>query len=353
VQNAAGTGRTPWLESIYVNQRIYVISGVLLMVAVSFIDYRLIARFYIPIYAVCIALLVIVMIIGADDASGTARWIRLPVPGRSDISIQPSEFAKIFMIIFLAKFIETKKDNFNRILMLCFILILVAVPVVLVQRQPSLSASLIIAMIAVTVLFAGGLYFRTIIIGLSVIIPACAVVYFDMNRQNPLFMTRLFPYQWVRIQTYLNPVPNSAEFYQVQSSLYSIGSGGMYGKGFGNNTYIPNGHNDFIFSVVGEQFGFVGCAVLLGVMAFIIFKCVLIAQRTADMLGKLIAAGTAGMILFEAFVHVSVVTNLLPNTGMPFPFLSYGGTAMWVHMIAVGMVLNIGIVRPKSIFAED
>jgi len=116
---------------------------------------------------------------------------------------------------------------------------------------------------------------------------------------------------------------------------------------------VANGHNDFVFSLVAEQFGFIGAAVLLAVIAFVIFKCIRIGQRAQDMEGRLIATGVAGMLIFETFVHVSVTTNLLPNTGMPFPFLSFGGSMIWVHMIAMGMVLNVALPRKRSMFDDE
>ncbi|MCL2665282.1 MAG: rod shape-determining protein RodA [Defluviitaleaceae bacterium] len=353
IRAAAGTGLTPRFETLYASQRIFVITGAALMVGVSLVDYRLIAKFHWAVYGFCLALLITVLLIGADPVTGTARWLRLPMPVGGDFTLQPSELAKIGVIIFLSKFIFDAKEKFNRIWMLAVILILVAVPVALIYRQPSLSACLVVAFTAFVMLFAAGLKMRTIIVGSAITVPAAAVVVYDMHRQNPIFLDRLMPYQWVRIQALINPVPGSNELYQVERSLAALGSGGLFGKGYGNISYVPNGFNDFIFAVIGEQYGFVGCAVVLIVVALIIFKCILIARRAPDLTGRIIAAGVAGMIMFETFVNVGVVTALLPNTGMPLPFLSYGGTSMWVHMLAVGIVLNVGIVRPKSIFDDS
>jgi rod shape determining protein RodA len=350
VYAATNTGFTPRFAGLYISQRLHVITGAVLMIAFAAIDYRFICKFYIFIYILCIALLITVLIIGVDDATGTARWIRVPFPGGSQ-SLQPSEFAKIFMIIFLAKLIEKRKDIFNHILMLLLILGCIALPVYLIQLQPSLSASMVIAAASLTVLFTGGLYYRTILAGLIVLLPAGLFIWLDAQRAEPLFITRILEdYQWERIATVLNPEFGSDAYMQIQGSLYAISTGGMHGKGYLNNTYVIYGHNDLIFSVVAEQFGFVGCAVVLGTMALIIIKCILTALRADDLQGRLIAAGVAGMLIFEVFVNVGVVTSLLPATGMAFPFLSYGGSIMWVHMIAMGMVLNIGLPRPKPMF---
>jgi len=344
----------------WARQRVYVISGTVLMVAVSLIDYRFITRFYAYIYGLMLALLVVVMLIGVTDGTNVARWIWIRLPGMSPISMQPSEFAKIFIIIFLAKFLDILNDRFNRILWLMLTLVLIVVPVFLVVLQPSLSASLVVLFTSLTVLFVAGLYYRTILVGIGLLSPVAVLAWLDMQRAEPIFLTRLLGnFQWVRIETWRNAridissVIGRYEFMQTQQSLYAISSGGLTGRGFLNNSWVIHGHNDFIFSVVAEQFGFVGAAILLAVIAFIIVRCILIALRAPDMQGRFIAAGVAGMLIFETFVHVSVATNFLPNTGMPFPFLSFGGSMIWVHMIAIGIVLNIKIPRTKSMFNDE
>jgi len=339
---------------LWARQRIYIISGAVLMIIFSFIDYHYITRFYLYIYGFMIALLVVVMLIGADDGTNVARWIRIPVPGIGDVSMQPSEFAKLFMILFLAKFLDVKKERFNHVLWLGFVLVLIVVPVFFVMRQPSLSASLVVLALSITILFVAGLYYRTILVGFVLMSPIAIMTWLDLQRAEPLFLTRILgEFQWRRIETWRNPVLGCDHFMQTQQSLYAISSGGLTGRGFLNNSHVIHGHNDFIFSIVANQFGFAGAAVLLAVTAFAIVRCILIALRTADMEGRLIAAGVAGMLIFETFVHVGVTTNFLPNTGMPFPFLSFGGSMIWVHMMAIGIVLNVGIPRKKPMFIDE
>ncbi|MCL2707627.1 MAG: FtsW/RodA/SpoVE family cell cycle protein [Defluviitaleaceae bacterium] len=353
IHSATNTGLAPWYSDLHANQRFYVISGFVLLLVASFVDYRFITRFYLLIYGLCIGLLVLVLFVGTEQTTAD-RWILVPIPGTGGVSLQPSEFAKIFMIISLSKFIEIKKESFNKILYLLLTLAATALPVALILRQPSLSAGLVVAVTSFFVLFVGGLYYRTILIGAFLAAPVAVAAWLDMRRAEPLFIKDLLgTYQWQRIETYLRPVAGSDDVLQVEQSLYAIGSGGLFGKGFGNNGFVIHGHNDFIFAVTAEQFGFAGCAAVLGVVAFIIIKCVFVAIRADDLQGRMIAAGVAGMLLFETFVNVSVSTVILPNTGMPFPFLSYGGTAMWVHMFAVGMVINIGVPREKPMFAGD
>jgi len=341
-------------SGMWVRQMMYIISGAVLMIAVSFIDYHHITRLYLFIYAVMMTLLVAAMLTGIDEGTNVARWIRIPIPGIGDVSMQPSEFAKLFMILFLAKFLDVKNDRFNNIFWLGLVMVLIVVPVYLVNQQPSLSASLVVLSLSLTILFVAGLYYRTILIALGLVAPVIILIWLDMQRAEPIFLTRVLnPFQWDRIETWLNPVLGTDSFRQTQQSLNAISSGGLTGRGFLNNSYVANGHNDFIFSLVAEQFGFIGAAILLVAIAFVIIRCILIALRAQDMQGRLIAAGVAGMLIFETFVHVSVTTDFLPNTGMPFPFLSFGGSMIWVHMIAIGVVLNVGLPRTKSIFDEE
>jgi len=350
----AVAGLQPRYASLPVQQQFHVITGVMLMLVVAFIDYRFIARFFIPLYALCIVLLITVLIIGPDAITGTARWIRISLPAIGSMSIQPSELAKFFLIVSLAKFVDSR-ENINHPLWFLLYLMLAIVPVVLVGSQPSLSASIVLLAIGLIILFIGGLYFRTIIISTVLALPVLIIFYFDMLRQQPLFITQILnERQWQRVQTFLYPVPGTDEFLQMERSLFAIGSGGLYGKGFmNNNTFVIHGHNDFVFAVAAEQFGFVGSIALLAIVGVVIVKCFLIAYRAEDKLGQLIAAGVAGMLLFETFVNVGVVTGVLPNTGMPFPFMSYGGTHMWTHMAAIGLVLNIGLTRSRSMFETD
>jgi rod shape determining protein RodA len=320
------------------------------MLALAFIDYQFIGKFYILIYAVCVLLLLAVRFFGSYDPDSIVRWILITLPGRT-ISIQPSEFAKLFMIIVLAKFIDKHKENFNHILMLLVIMVGIAVPFALIVLQPSLSASVVVLAVSLLVVFTGGLYYRTIFIALLIAIPLAVFGWMDMQREDPLIIDKILTDdQLERLTTFQDPEPGSDQMRQLEGSLYSIGSGGMYGKGFGNNTYIIYGYNDFVFSTAAEQFGFVGSMCILGAVALVIIKCVFIALRAYDLQGRLIAAGVAGMLLIETFMHVGIGTGMLPVTGVVFPFLSAGGSITWVHMAAIGFVLNIAQPREKTMF---
>lgn len=342
------------ISGLWSRQILFVATGGVLMIAFSLVDYHYITRFFMYIYGFMIVLLVAVLFFGVgEDAT---RSLPLPIPmGGRQISILPSEFAKIFMTVFLAKFLDIFRDRFNKPLWLGLVLILIVAPVVLIFMQPSFSASMVVLCISIVVLIVGGLYLRTILIGIAILAPIGAVLWFDLQRTAPIIISRfLSPFQVTRIQSLIHPeyaTPDAR--LQTEGSLYAIGTGGLTGRGFLENPYIILGYNDFIFSVTASQFGFVGAILLLAVVAFVIVRCIIVALRAADIEGRLIAAGVAAMLLFETFFHVGVATDFLPNTGVPFPFLSYGGSMIWAHMIAIGMVINIGLPRkPKSIFDE-
>jgi len=331
-------------------QRMHVISGTVLMIIIACIDYRFITRLYFVMYIVLMAMLIALAIMGPDPTTNTARWLPIPIPG-GEISIQPSEFAKIIMIVFLAKLLDVLKDRFNRVLWLGLVLGTMGVPIALVAMQPSLSAALVITFASLVVLFSAGLKLRYIIIGAIVAAAVFTFLWLELQREEPLILyTLLRPYQVDRIRSNLYPELCEDAWRQIQNSRRAIAAGGLTGQGFMNNRiYLILAHNDTIFAVVAEQFGFVGSAALIAAIFIMVVKCILVALRAIDMQGRLIAAGVAGMLIFETFVHVGVVTGLLPATGMPFPFVSYGGSMIWVHMIAMGMVLNIGMQRDDDL----
>lgn len=330
-------------EGEFKSQIIWFITGTFLMLAAAFVDYRTIARFYWIIYGFNIFLLVLVLIFGGDDGTGVKRWI---------FGIQPSEFSKIFMIIYLSKFIDKHKEKIDNISVLFMVLISTLVPFLLIAKQPSLSAGLVTIAIMITLLFTGRISYKYILAAVAVIVPLAILFVIDLHTQDHKILSLfLKPYQLTRI----NPDPSSSDYYQTKNSIWAIGSGELRGKGLYHGTinqlsYLPENHNDFIFSVVGEEFGFLGCVGVLTFMLLIIARCMYIAGKSTDNLGKLIVSGISGMLAFQTFVNVGVATGLLPNTGMPFPFFSYGGSSMWVNMICIGLVLNVGMRKPKSIF---
>lgn len=329
------------------NQIIWFISGIFLMLATILIDYRTITKFFWIIYGLNIFLLILVLLIGSG--SGVSRWL---------FGIQPSEFSKIFMIIFIGKFIDESKEDINNLDKLSIIFILTFIVVFLISKQPSLSASLVTIAILIFQLFAGGLDTRILKKFFIIVIPILIILGIDLFSGKHIILGKILnTYQIERITSAISfdLTTTDPSSYQTKNSVWAIGSGQLLGKGIYNGTvnqlsYLPESHNDFIFSVIGEEFGFIGCICVIGLVLAIITRSLYIALKAVDKLGMLLVVGVVGMISFQTFINVGVATGLLPNTGMPFPFLSYGGSSMWINMIGIGLVLNVGCIKPKKLF---
>ncbi len=332
-------------------QRLWLISGLVLLCLALFLDYHIICRFYIFIYIFGFLMLLILLIIGLKDDDSVTRWLEI-----GSFVIQPSEFFKIFIIIFLSELLSKENIKINNVFTLLAVLAMIALPVIMIMIQPSLSASMVSLVIGIVIVFVSGLSFVYILGAVALLVPTGLFAYFDILREEPIFINKILGvYQIQRITTFLNPDPGSDLYYQTNQGIRALGSGQLYGKGLyqgviNQSNHLPAAYNDFIFSVIGEEFGFIGCSIVLIILLLIIAKCIYIAAKAYDFKGKLIAAGVAGMLAFQTFVNVGVATGMLPNTGMPLPFISYGGSSMWVNMIAIGLVLNVGLFKSKSLF---
>ena len=333
--------------------------GLIFFFLAAFIDYQFIARFYIAIYLACVGLLVATLLFGyiLTPEADVYRWILIGPLNDPIITMQPSEFAKVLMIIFLAKLVDKYGQEINNFRALILIAFLTAAPILLIMAQPSLSASMILLLVSLAVLFVGNVGGKHVFYILIIALPIASFLVFDFNREKPVLVSIFIRgYQMKRIETLLNPeaVDENARF-QIERSMAAIGSGQLSGKGLYQGTItqtarLPHAETDFIISVIGEEFGFLGLMGVLMVMLFIIARCLLIAAAAPDMLGRLIASGVAMKLAFQTFVNVGVVTELLPNTGVPFPFLSYGGSSLWTSIIAVGLVVNVHMSKSKSMF---
>ena len=331
-------------------QIVFFAVGLILMVIVCMVDLNFMSQFVKIFFIINLILLLSVLIIGTE-VNGAKRWIRI-----GPASIQPSEFCKVIMIFCMAKFIENKGDRLNTLPALGSIAICTLLPIGIIQLQHSLSASLVVFAIVCIQLFVAGLSMKIILKTLAVVLPIGGLCLWDILRADPIIMDKiLYSHQINRIVTFFHPDPSSDSYYQTMKSISAIGSGQFSGKGLYHGTlnqlsYLPEPHNDFIFSVIGEEFGFVGCVFVLLLLLFIIFRCVIIAMGCRDRFSQLVVAGVAGMIAFQSFVNMAVATGLIPNTGMSLPFVSYGGSSMWTNLIAIGLVLNIGIRQTRSLF---
>lgn len=336
--------------SVQNKQIIGIAGGLVVMVIVSLIDYGTILKFRRPIYLLAVVLLAVIFIPGVgDNTGGATRWIQVT----SSFKFQPSEFCKILLIIFFAGFFMKYKDQLNTWKTILLSLILAGIPLVLIVKEPDLSTTIATTMIFITLLFVAGLSYKIVAGVLALGVPVGIIgVVLIMKQALPLK-----PYQYKRIMSWLQP-SNPAyadDSYQQQNSIIAIGSGQLWGKGLNNSsiTSLKNGdfisepQTDFIFAVIGEELGFIGCLIVIILLLLIVFECILIAKNAKDLGGRLICCGMAALIGFQSFINICVTTGLMPNTGLPLPFVSYGLTSVMSLFIGLGMVLNVGLQARK------
>ncbi len=343
-------------SSFTVKQALGLIGALAWMIIVSFIDYNRILKHYRLWYILAIILLVTVLVVGAT-VGGAKRWI--PV---GSIRLQPSEIAKILLVLFLSQVLVMNKSRINTWKFLIFITIVLLLPLVLLVVEPDLSQTILLFLILFVVFFCADLPYKKLGKVLAVVVPAVVVLLiYIQNPQQKL----LKPYQWLRVMAFFDPENYDDSVYQQNNAVQAIGSGGLTGKGLNNNDptsllnadFIPEAHTDFIFAALGEQLGFVGCMVALGLLAAIVFECILVAVRTRNSAGRLVAIGIAAHVGLQTLFNVGVVTRLLPNTGLALPFFSYGLSSLVALYTAVGIVLNISLQREpykeKDIYSYD
>lgn len=321
------------------------------MTVLSLIDYKLIGKFQFILYIANILLLLSVKLFGIE-VNGAQRWI-----GNKDvITLQPSEFSKIIMIICAASYLSSHKDTINTFRTLLGYAILCAIPLFLIVTQPDLSTTIDIFVILIAILFVAGLSYKIIGIALLLLIPAGGLFLWGIKRigeTNSLFIQDY----WIqRILTFLYPEDySSTTQYQQDNSVMAIGSGQLFGKGLNSSTLatvkdanlISEQQTDFIFSVVGEELGFVGSILVIVFLGIIVIQCIRTARKANDDMGMYICTGVATLFCFQTFINIGVATSILPNTGIPLPFISYGLSSLVSCCAAIGLVLNISLQRRK------
>ena len=324
------------------------IIGFIAMIIVSFIDYNFILQFHLPIYLAAVGMLVAVLLFGVN-VNGARRWFALGSFG----TIQPSEFAKIMMILVLTHLIVERKDRISQLRTLILIGIIYIIPVFLIYKEPNMSTTLVYLFIFIMMIFCGGLSYRFIARVFLFAVPVIAFLVWYI--QQP-FQILLHGYQLNRILAFLNPSDyQQTTANQQYNSVMAIGSGMITGKGYNNNTFtsvkggnfISEQQTDFIFSVIGEELGFIGSCITILLLALIVYECLKVARNASSMSGRLIACGVASMIAFQSFVNIGVATNLLPNTGLPLPFISYGLSSLLANMAGIGLVINIDLQKGR------
>ena len=328
-------------ESLQSKQLVGVIAGAILMVFISFFNYSFVLKFHWLMYLVNLGLLLAVYFLG-DDSHGAQRWFEL-----AGIRFQPSETSKILLILFFAQFIMVYREKLNTFKVIVSCVILVLIPWSLIVIQPDLSTSILLIVVFCMIMYAAGLRYRIIFGILGVLIPAFLVgIYIIMEGDIKYIKS----YQLDRINAWRFPEEYAnSEALQSLNSVMAIGSGQLEGKGYKNNelTSVKNGNfisetqTDFIFAVIGEEFGFRGSVVVIVLITLISLECLSVARKAKDLAGTIVAAGMGTLVAFQGFINIGVATFLLPNTGLPLPFVSYGLTSLMSLYMGMGVVLNI------------
>ncbi|BCU82372.1 rod shape-determining protein RodA [Polycladomyces abyssicola] len=346
-------------DSSYVSKQIgWYVLGILLMTAVLLFDYRSLAqgRFVYVLYVLGLILLMLVWVPGLGvKVKGAQEWIRI-----GSFQFQPSELMKIILILTIAKHLaEVKRLPLRDYKTLGKIGLLFAVPFLIILKQPDLGTALVLVGILGSMLLVGGLDWRWILTGVVIVVIVVGTVLGLYVTKSPLIHVILKPHQIERIQTFLDPASDpTGAGYQLTQSMIAVGSGQLSGKGFHNGTqaqgkWIPEPHNDFIFAVFAEEFGFIGASILLCIFIFVVYRMLRIALRCEDRFGPCIIAGIVGMLVFQVFQNIGMTIGLLPVTGLPLPFISYGGSSLLTQMVAVGLVLNVGMQQKREFLFMD
>ncbi|MBS4022936.1 MAG: rod shape-determining protein RodA [Dethiobacter sp.] len=314
--------------------------GLVVMLVVVSIDYTQFYRFSSYLYVFNLGLLLAVFFVGREGG-GAQRWIDLKV-----FDLQPSEFAKVIIIISLARHLVSREGNFDSIFSIIPSFMHVALPMALIFLQPDLGTSLVFIAILYGMLFIAGARVRHLLL--------YAVVGIGVG--FPILWSKLKLYQKMRLTVFINPESDPLVYgYQLIQSMIAIGSGGLRGKGLFEGTqsqleFLPAQHTDFIFSVLAEEMGFIGGVVLLLLFLLLIYRVIRTASLARDTFGALICIGVASMLTFQVLVNIGMTISIMPVTGLPLPFMSYGGSQVLANLIALGLVLNIGMRRHKLMF---
>ncbi len=313
-------------------QAIFAVVGVALMLIISKIDYHILKKFSWLIYVVTVGMLVLVLALPPmSDELNVKRWISI-----AGFSFQPSEIAKFAIIVIFAAWLSVNGEKIKKFKYIVWMIFLLGVVCALVVAEPHLSATVLIFALGIILLIVGGLQKRWILLGAGGGVTGVLILIFS----------GIVSYGSDRIQYWLDPWADpSGKGYQTIQSLLAIGSGGLLGRGIGQSRqkylWVPEPHNDFIFSIVCEELGLIGAMVIIVLFCALVWRGFTIAMRAQDKFGTLLAIGLTFQVGLQAILNILVVTNTIPNTGISLPFFSYGGTALVILLAEMGIVLSI------------
>lgn len=315
--------------------------GLVALVVMMLLDYHIWRKFTVVAYGATVVALIAVLLFGSN-INGATRWLKI-----AGVSFQPSELAKYVIVFFLAMMI----DKYGKVGRNWKMPLLYLIPAVLfsllVYKENNLSIAAIIMFVAFIMVFVSGMSFKETfaLIGVGGVVGAVGI--FSTDYRMDRFVSFLDPWKYA-----------DKEGYQLIHSLYALGSGGLFGVGLGNSKqkalYMPEPHNDFIFAIIGEELGLIGCIFVIAIFVILIVSGIKVASRAKDRYGKLLATGIISVIAVQAIINIAVVTGSMPVTGVPLPFISYGGTSLVFNLAAMGVLLNISMQckNPKDEIEE-
>lgn len=319
-------------------QIIFVIIGIVVLLGISMVDYHYWASLSRPMYVVIIFMLFIVFIMGVASF-GATRWIQAGL-----VNIQPSELAKVVMILVLADWINRHKEDAKDLRWVLRSLVVIGAVVIWIILQPNLSNTIVLLVLWFALIWLAGLPLKYLFAfaGVAIILAVALFPFLELYQQQRI-MTFLFP----------DPTARHGNTYNVNQALITIGSGGWFGQGYGHSSqvqlrFLQVRHTDYIFSAMAGEFGFVGTVLIIGLLLFVIFRCLRAVRLASDLYGSLIAFGVAVLLSFQAMVNIGVNLNLIPVTGLTLPFVSYGGSSILSLTLGIGLVESV-IARHKSL----
>jgi rod shape determining protein RodA len=339
-------------------QGLWMATGLILAVVMASFDYQYLRRLSWLIYGINILLLVAVFFFGTS-AGGAIRWL----PITQTQGIQPSEFAKIAVIITLADFLSKREGKLNRYRDFLAPFLFVLAPALLILKQPDLGTAIVLIVIFIGMMFVAGANPKklcALLLGGGTLAGVALYLHFaDLPSWLQFAQGLPLPlegYQLNRLTVFVDPTADtSGDGYHIIQSIWAIGSGGLWGKGYrlGTQTqlnFLPEHYTDFIFAVVGEEFGFVGTITLLFLLFIFLSRIIRIAANAKDSYGALVTMGVASLFTFHILVNVGMTLGIMPVTGIPLPLISYGGSSMWANMLAIGLLFNIHLRRQRLMF---
>ncbi|WP_314855377.1 FtsW/RodA/SpoVE family cell cycle protein [Stomatobaculum longum] len=327
--------------------------GIAIIALICFVPYQKLLRYAVLVFAICAILLLMVRFFGRS-VNGAKRWVVLPAIGQ----VQPSEFAKIGVVMFFAWLLGKNRESVNEPRFLLIFGAFAMIPIGLISSEPDLSTTIVVTVSILAMLFAAELSYRWIGLGMLVAVPFGVSSVFLLQRGMVPFLK---DYQVRRILAFLYPAKYADANWQQDNSIMAIGSGQLFGKGLNNNTlasvksgnFLSEEQTDFIFAVIGEEMGFVGCLLVLLLYAILVYECFYLAGKARDMEGRIICTGVGALIAFQGFSNIAVATGIFPNTGLTLPFISYGVSSLLAFYVQIGLVINVGLQRRDIVHEDD